>query len=132
MASTDEAGAAPSPEPAIQLVARRTPEGEIVIEGRQQAMAPERARLLWQELADYAQRRALSEEARRRAQVELDPPRGPLPVVLPPDLQPLRRRAAVAAGAGVEPARPAPGGDGGPERRRAGSTPPGGWPSARR
>ncbi|MFM7674006.1 MAG: hypothetical protein ACKO5F_00070 [Synechococcus sp.] len=99
MASLEAAGAATAAELAIQLTARRTAEGEIVIEASQRPMAPERARLLWQELADYAQRRALSEEARRRAEVELAPPRGPLPVVLSPDLQALSRPGAAAAGA---------------------------------
>ncbi|MCT0225837.1 hypothetical protein [Synechococcus sp. CS-1328] len=70
---------------------KRNSDGDTVIEASQATMVPERARLLWQELADYAQQRALSEEARRQALEDALSPGGPLPVVLPPELLTLPR-----------------------------------------
>ncbi|MFY8150258.1 MAG: hypothetical protein ACOVNL_13710 [Prochlorococcaceae cyanobacterium] len=73
-------------ETQLQLLVTLAPDGGLAVEVRHAPPSPERARILWQELADYAQRRALFEQGRLPADLDNAPPTGPLPVVLPPEL----------------------------------------------
>lgn len=81
----------------LQLRLKLGRRGETVLESTQAPLDPARARELWQEVADFAQRQALADAADW-------PPLEPMPVVLPPELGMLARATSrdLAGGAVVD------------------------------